>query len=183
MVRLDFQHIREVMHHDVHRVTLAGRRGDQCHVGTGVRSKLSPAECMRASRDGQATTSGNPEVAATPSGDAGVGELVPAETKLIPPALARHFGIVEALLVAANEASNRSSDGSDKGGSGPGTADKLDSLGGLTPLGDADPAYAAPTHAPRRQEGGNRRRPSERGVPAGASLNRQLGVVVAHGCG
>ena len=144
-----------------------------------MRRKLSPAECMRASGDGQATASGNPEVAATPDagGPSQFGELVPADTKLIPPSLARSFGILEALLVAANEASNRSSDGSgSKGGSGPGTAGKFDSHGG--PAEPADAGAAA--HAPRRQEGGNRRRSTEQGGPAGASPWRQEGVVLAH---
>lgn len=140
---------------------------------------MSPAECMRAGGDGEANASGNPEVAAT--GDAGgpspFGELVPADTKLIPPSLARSFGILEALLVAANEASNRSSDGSgSKGGSGPGTAGKFDSHGGLAETAEA----GAAAHAPRRQVGGNRRRSTEQGGPAGASPWRQGGVVLAH---
>ena len=144
-------------------------------------SKLSPAVCMRAERDGQTTASGNAEVAATPSGADGgglFGELVPANTKLIPPSLARNFGILEALLVAANEASNRSSDGSgSKGGSGPGTGGK-DNRGG--PGGyDAEPGDgAAGTLPPRRQDGNTRRRATEHGGPGGASPARKGAVDV-----
>ena len=47
-------------------------------------------------------------------------ELVPEHTKLIPHDLLRCFGLDEARLVAANEAVNRSSDGSGSKGSGPG---------------------------------------------------------------